>query len=297
MQGSQIFMFDDEIDPGGDLMSDDAGTRRICDQTLKCIDACLHPDPKRASFTAPAGSPGTVEMLYDILGTMRPEMGPMSVERMRRQLHEYVEGVARQQSVRQDDRLPDPWYHLKLRCDDIGVRPSVTQIEYAMGFELPDHIVYHEAMECVVLDCAKLFVLVNEILSLEKEFRDGQLENLCLLFVNSENITIHAAIDKVKALITQHYRSCESAIARLPWTADEQVNEHIRQYVRCCQRVATGTAQWSYMCTRYFQRAQLDGKWGDEGDAVVMTRERGWHKVVAKNVMNELDGNEYMYLV
>lgn len=163
-------MFDDEIDPGGDLMSDDAGTRRICDQTLQCIDECLHPDPKQSSFTAPVGSPGTVEMLYGILGTMRHEMGPATVERMRRQLHEYVEGVVRQQSVRQDDRLPDPWYHLKLRCDDIGVRPSVTQIEYAMGFELPDHIVYHEAMECVVLDCTKLCVLVNEILSLEKEF-------------------------------------------------------------------------------------------------------------------------------
>ncbi|KAK8062115.1 hypothetical protein PG997_014212 [Apiospora hydei] len=254
-------MFDDEIDPGGDLMHDDAGTRRICDQTLQCIDACLHPNPKRANFTAPAGSPGTVEMLYDILAAMRPEMGPATMERMRRQLHEYVEGVARQQSVRHDDRLPDPWYHLKLRCDDIGVRPSVTQIEYAMDFELPDHIVHHEAMERVVLDCAKLCVLVNEILSLEKEFRDGQLENLCLLFVNAEEISIHAAIAKVKQLIQKHYGSCEAAVGRLPWTADEQVNENIRRYVQCCQRIATGTAQWSYMCTRYFQRAQLSGKW------------------------------------
>ena len=163
-------MFDDEIDPGGDLTGDEAGTRRICDQTLRCIDECLHPDPLQANFTAPAGSPGTVEMLYEILGLMRPEMGPTTTERMRRQLHEYIEGVARQQAVRQDERLPDPQYHLALRCDDIGVRPSVTQIEYAMDFELPDHIVEHEAVECIVLDCAKLSVLVNEILSLEKEF-------------------------------------------------------------------------------------------------------------------------------
>ncbi|KAK8859080.1 terpene synthase [Apiospora arundinis] len=252
---SNIFIFDEEIDPGGDLTADDAGTRRICDQTLQCIDACLHPDPcLAASFTTtpPPNSPGTVEMLYEILSVMRADMGPSTVEHLRRQLHEYVEGVARQQAVRQYDRLPDPWHHLELRCDDIGVRPSVTQIEYAMGLELPDR---------VVLGCAQLCVLVNEILSLEKEFRAGQLENLCLLFVNAESITIHAAISKVKALIRKRYRSCEDAIARLPWSDDEQVNDNIRQYVQCCQRIATGTAQWSYMCTRYFQRAQLSNKW------------------------------------
>ncbi|KAK6836930.1 isoprenoid synthase domain-containing protein [Apiospora arundinis] len=218
-----IFMFDDEINPGGDLTADDTGTRRICDQTLQCIDACLHPDPcLAASFTTipPPNSPGTVEMLYEILSVMHADMGPSTVERLRHQLHEYFEGVARQQSVKQDDRLPDPWHHLKLRCDDIGVRPSVTQIEYAMGLELPDR---------AVLGCAQLCVLVNEILSLEKEFRAGQLENLCLLFVNAENITIHAAISKVKALIRKRYRSCEDAIARLPWSDDEQVNDNIRQ--------------------------------------------------------------------
>lgn len=159
--------------PGGDLTVDDAGTRRICDQALRCIDACFHPDPcLAASFTTtpPPNSPGTVEMLYEILSVMHADMGPSTVERLRHQLHEYFEGVARQQSVKQDDRLPDPWYHLKLRCDDIGFRPSVTQVEYTMWLELPDRVVYHEAMERVVLGCAKLCVLVNEISSLEKEF-------------------------------------------------------------------------------------------------------------------------------
>ncbi|KAK8078764.1 hypothetical protein PG994_002571 [Apiospora phragmitis] len=265
MRTARIFMFDDEIDPGGDLTSDDAGTRRICDQILQCIDACLHPDPQRATATfgaPPPGSPGTVEMLHGILGTMRPGMGPATTERLRRQLHAYLEGVARQHPVRRDDGLPDPWDHLRLRCDDIGVRPSVTQLEYAMGFELPEHVVRHEAMECIVLDCAKLCVLVNEILSLEKEFRAGQLENLCLLFVHAEDISIHAALAKVQALIRKHYRSCKAAVARLPWTDDdEQTNEHVRRYVQCCRRIASGTAQWSYVCTRYFGRAQLGEKW------------------------------------
>lgn len=44
-----------------------------------------------------------------MLAALRLGMGPMSVERMRREFHEYIEGVARQQAVRQGEHLPDPW--------------------------------------------------------------------------------------------------------------------------------------------------------------------------------------------
>lgn len=214
-------------------------------------------------------------------------MGPMSIERMRRELHDYVEGVARQQAVRQDERLPDPWYHFDIRSADVGVIPSITHNEYAMDFELPDSIRYHEAIETIVMECTRLAILVNEILSVQKEFvssqpltmhstcalldcsdfltavqRVGQLENLVLLIMNAENASVHEAVSRVMSLIKKHYAACEDAVARLPWTDDEAVNEQIREYVRGCRRLATGTGHWAYLCTRYFDKAQLDEKWG-----------------------------------
>ncbi|POS74170.1 pentalenene synthase [Diaporthe helianthi] len=229
-----IFWFDDEIDTGGELTTDTAGTRRICDLTLQCVEDCLHPDIAQASFVPPANSPGTVEVLYEVLGAMRPEMGPMSIERMRRELHEYVEGVARQQAVRQDEHLPDPWYHFDIRSADVGVIPSITHNEYAMDFELPDSIRYHEAIETIVMECTRLAILINEILSVQKEFfltsvqRVGQLENMVLLIMNAENASLHEAVSRIISLIRKHYAVCEDAVARLPWTDDEVVNEHIR---------------------------------------------------------------------
>jgi hypothetical protein len=166
----QIFWFDDEIDTGGDFTDDAAGTRLICDQTLQCVEDVLHPDPTQVNLVPPPDAPGTVEVLYETLAAMRPEMTPVSLERMRRELHDYVEGVARQQAVRKDARLPDPWYHFDIRSDDVGVIPSITQNEYAMDFELPDSIRYCEAMEVIVLECTRLSILINEILSCEKEF-------------------------------------------------------------------------------------------------------------------------------
>ncbi|KAG8162307.1 hypothetical protein KVR01_008072 [Diaporthe batatas] len=235
-----IFWFDDEIDTGGELTTDTAGTRRICDLTLQCVDDCLHPDAAQAFFVPPPNSPGTVEVLYEVLGAMRPEMGPMSIERMRRELHDYVEGVARQQAVRQDEHLPDPWYHFDIRSADVGVIPSITHNEYAMDFELPDSIRYHEAIETIVMECTKLAILINEILSVQKEFvsllltsvqRVGQLENMVLLIMNAENASVHEAVSRIISLIRKHYAACEDAVARLPWTDDEVVNEHIREYV------------------------------------------------------------------
>ncbi|KAF4807973.1 Presilphiperfolan-8-beta-ol synthase [Colletotrichum siamense] len=257
-----IFWFDDEIDTGGELTTDAAGTRHICDLTLQCVEHCLHPDPAKACFTPPVDSPGTVAVLYEVLTAMRQEMGPMSIERMRGELHEYIEGVARQQAVRQDEHLPDPWYHFEIRIADIGVYPSITQTEFAMDFELPDSTRYHEAMKTIATECTRLSILINEILSVQKEFHVGQLENMVLLFMNTENISVHESVHRIISLIRKHYAACEDAMARLPWTDDEVANEHIREYVRGCRRLATGTGHWAYLCTRYFDETQLDEKWG-----------------------------------
>ncbi|TLD19071.1 hypothetical protein PspLS_09812 [Pyricularia sp. CBS 133598] len=257
-----IFWFDDEIDTGGAFTEDAAGTRNICNKTLQCVEDVLHRDPARVNFIPPPDAHATVKVLYEVLAEMRSEMGPTSIERMRRELHAYVKGVARQQAVRQEARLPNPWYHFSIRCDDVGVIPSITQNEYAMDFELPDEIRYHEAMQCIVLECTRLAILINEILSCQKEFRAGQYENLCLLLVNHDNISITQAVAQVISLIKKHYNACEDAVARLPFTEDEHLNKNICEYVRGCRRLATGTGHWAYLVTRYFDQSQLDSEWG-----------------------------------
>jgi hypothetical protein len=87
------------------------------------------------------------------------------------------------------------------------------------------------------------------------------MENMAFLLVNSENISINEAIARLVSLIRKHYAICEAAVLRLPWTDDEVMNENIREYVRGCRRLATGTGHWAYMVTRYFQPTQLNSKW------------------------------------
>ncbi|KAG7006028.1 hypothetical protein G7Y79_00016g040130 [Physcia stellaris] len=254
----EIFFWDDEIDTGGELTEDKEETLRCCEETNQCIDDCLGPDPK---YNPPPKLRGTVEMFYPILKDLRAGLGPHSTERLRKELRDYVNGVANQREVRHRERLPDPWDHFKMRSDDVGVIPCITQNEYAMEIELPPEVRRHEAMEEIVLESTKLTVLLNEVLSLQKEFRDSQLENLVLLLMNTYDMSLHSAVDKVLNLIREHYNICVAAEARLPWSKDdEKLNEVIREYVRGCHRLATGTAYWSYHCERYFKRAQVNEK-------------------------------------
>jgi hypothetical protein len=75
--------------------------------------------------------------------------------------------------------------------------------------------------------------------------RVSQLENLVLLFMNTYNMSLHSAVDRVLDLIREHYTICVAAEERLPWSrTDDKLNADIREYVRGCQRLATGTAYW-----------------------------------------------------
>lgn len=109
-------------------------------------------------------------MFYPILQGLRAGLGSGAIERLRLELHDYVDGVNRQQKVRRGDRLPNPWYHFQIRSDDVGVIPSITQNEFAMEFELPQWVRDHEAMRVIVDECTKITILLNEVLSLQKEF-------------------------------------------------------------------------------------------------------------------------------
>ncbi|KAF2972876.1 hypothetical protein GQX73_g740 [Xylaria multiplex] len=257
-----IFFWDDEIDTGGELTEDEDGTLRCCEETNQCIDDCLGPNP---NYTPPVGSRGSVEMLYPILRDLRAGLGPVSTERLRLETHDYVNGVARQQRVRQGDYLPNPWYHFQIRVADVGVIPSITQNEYAMEFELPDDVRSHEAVEFIVQECTKITVLLNDVLSLQKEFVSILTYHphkiLFPLFMNMYNLSLHGAVDKTLDLIREHYALCVAAEERLPWSkTDEKFNENIREYIRGCQRLATGTAYWSYHSERYFKKSQVNEK-------------------------------------
>ncbi|KAI1803295.1 putative pentalenene synthase [Daldinia bambusicola] len=254
-----IFFWDDEVDTGGELTEDREATLQCCRETNKCIEDCFAAVP---NYTPPPNTRGTISMLYPILKEFREGLSPVSNARLQPELHAYINGVAKQQQVRQESLLPDPWYHFQIRSNDVGALPCMTITEFAMGFELPEYVRRHEAMEVIVDECTKLTTLLNEVLSFQKEFRVSQLENIVFLFMNKYSITLQSAIDKTLDLIREHYNTCMAAEKRLPWSEEnEKLNKNIQEYVKGCHLVLAGMVNWSYSCERYFKKSQVDDNW------------------------------------
>jgi hypothetical protein len=68
---------------------------------------------------------------------------------------------------------------------------------------------------------------------------------MVLLFMNKDSITLNEAVNKILHLIRDHYQICVVDETRLPWSKDdEKLNDDIREYIRGCQRLTTGTACW-----------------------------------------------------
>lgn len=86
------------------------------------------------------------------------------------------------------------------------------------------------------------------------------------IIVNGETehgyVSIREGEARVIGLMRKHYAACEEAVARLPRTDDENPNEKIRECIRGCRRVASGTGYWAYLNNRYFDLSQLNDKWG-----------------------------------
>jgi hypothetical protein len=62
--------------------------------------------------------------------------------------------------------------------------------------------------------------------------------------MNSDKLSLQAAIDKVLGLIREHYEICTAAERRLPLTGDKKTDADIWEYVVGCRDLAIGTAYW-----------------------------------------------------
>ncbi|KOS19856.1 Presilphiperfolan-8-beta-ol synthase [Escovopsis weberi] len=258
-----IFFWDDDIDTGGELCDDIEAALACCASTRACIDACLGPSP---SFDPPPSIRSSVTILYSILRDLRAGLGPATREHLRVELCDYVDSVIHQHKARHSEGLLCPWVHLEMRAVDVGVFPFITVNEFGRGFELPPQVRHHEAMKAMIVQSSKLVVLQNEVLSLQKEFKVGQVENMCLMFVSKYNMTVQESVAKVLDLIREHYEDMKAIEARLPWSeTDEELNKALHEYVLTARRLMTGTTHWSYVCERYVKFRQM----GDDFELVM----------------------------
>ncbi|KAJ6046635.1 hypothetical protein N7444_007889 [Penicillium canescens] len=184
-------------------------------------------------------------MLYPILAEFREHMGLVSADNFRRAFHDWIDSVVEKQSC-QIGKILDPWDYFRLRTVNVGIIPTAVLQEYALGYELPRWVHEHDAIKVISQECANLGGLVNDILSLQKEFCDEQVENIVLLFAYHYDLNIESAIRKVFETIQERFALCTAAEASLPIpSGDAKLDADILKYVEGCKDVVVGTVYWA----------------------------------------------------
>jgi len=105
--------------------------------------------------------------------------------------------------------LPPAWRYLAARQQD-SFYTSMTLIDIIGGYRLPADIFFTKRVHDAVMRAGTASVIVNDLLSVEREAEHGEHDNLVLVIAADEKCSLDAAIDKAVALHNDLVRDFEA---------------------------------------------------------------------------------------
>jgi hypothetical protein len=143
--------------------------------------------------------------------------------------------------------LPSVSAYIAMRSHTSAVRPCLALIELCQFTTLPAHVIADSAMQRIWDAVNTLISYTNDVMSLKKEMRAGQVENLVPLLYVACGGSLERAMNEVKGLIEGAARDVDAAEKELVEKfagEEEQVREGIRKVVDGCKFACTANLSW-----------------------------------------------------
>ena len=114
-----------------------------------------------------------------------------------------------------------------------------------MQFTLPYEIYLLPSMQEMIRLSAELVVLVNELVSLQKEACDGQVENVVFLLAFQERISLRRAVNRIVDVIAERVDRFYLEETMLKATLASTKNDTaVEQYIAAAKDIVTGSIWW-----------------------------------------------------
>jgi hypothetical protein len=143
-----------------------------------------------------------------------------------------------------------------------AVRVCLALSEFACRIVLPSEIMADPDM-ATIWDATNIIIcLMNDVLSFEKEFAQGQVDSI-LPVLFAEHGSVDAAMSIAATLIVQSIRSVDDAAERLlqRYRKDLVLQHDLEAFIDSCKHACTGNLNWSLVSGR-FQICQTTTKGG-----------------------------------
>ncbi|KAF5685301.1 presilphiperfolan-8-beta-ol synthase [Fusarium denticulatum] len=170
----------------------------------------------------------------------------------------YWEGLVAQVRTNVEGRsfTRDPDEYLAMRRGSLGAYPALVNNEWAYGIDLPEEVAAHPLVFEIMVIISDQILLVNDILSYEKDLRLGVDHNMVRL-LKAKGLSTQQAINEVGVMINDCYRRYYRALSELPCFGEE-ADRALLGYLEVEKNHALGSLLWSYKTGRYF-KSKEDG--------------------------------------
>lgn len=145
---------------------------------------------------------------------------------------------------------PDVSTYIKMRAFTGGLYTLIELIEITEQLHLPPEVRKHPVIKRLTRMASNVVCWANDIMSLAKEIKQGDVHNLVLTLRHKHHLTLQEALDRATALHDAEVRAFIDLELRLP-SFGTAVDEDVLRYVSILRGWMRGNLDWSYASQRY----------------------------------------------
>ncbi len=235
---SWIFLFDDQ--------NDEAEQGRGTERLTECRPLLL--DIMRGGSAQDGNH--MLQAWHDLWARIRPRVDPDWLERLTQQHDDYFLACIWEASNRESGIIPDTNTYLLKRLDSGAVYPCLTIIEFVGQLKLPEDVLCHPVVSDLSRSTNNLICWSNDIVSLEKELKNGDMHNLVIALSNEHQISLQQATDKAVVMHDTEMEHFDALVNQVPRFSTE-IDIDLQTYIDGLKFWIQGNLDWSFESQRY----------------------------------------------
>jgi len=186
--------------------------------------------------------------LVDLWDRLCQRAAPGWAERFTRSFEGYARGCVWEAQNRAQARVPSVAEYMEWRRHTSALYLFFDLIELSQGLSLrDDHLEHVQALRERANDGVSWF---NDIVSLEKELRVGDVHNLVIVLRHERQLSLPEAVAQASLLLNARMREYVELEQRLP-SLGVECNARLQPYLTGLRSWVRGNMDWSYESGRY----------------------------------------------
>jgi 5-epi-alpha-selinene synthase len=234
-----LFLLDDQCDEAGIGQAPE----QLADLHTRLLDILRGVAPQQDDQPLVYG-------LWDLYMRLRKYATAEWLDRFSASVAMYFTANVWEATNRRQGLIPNAAAYRGMRPFTSAVYPCLMLIELTECLRLPPAVYSHPDIERLAEMTNNVISWANDIVSFEKEQRQGDVHNLVLVLAHEQRLTLQAAVEQVAALHDDEVNDFISLVARLP-KFEPAIEADLQRYIAGMRFWMRGNLDWSIGTARY----------------------------------------------